>query len=107
MILCHLYKLIRFAISLLLPPDKPKKEWTMEDVRAALAEKAKALLPLELAWETSVVDLCRVLELNPSLAARADMYRKAGGLGAYEGTAEQNIWLHGQVMENLAKHGFD
>lgn len=106
MILCHLYKLIRFAISLLLPADKPKKEWTMDDVKAALAEKAKAFLPTVLAWDTSIVDLCKVLDLNPSLAARADMYRKAGGIGAYEGTAEQNIWLHNQVMENLAKHGF-
>lgn len=106
MILCHLFKLIRFAISLLLPADKPKHEWTMDDVKAALAEKAKAFLPIVLDWEHSLVDLCRVLDLNPSLASRADMYRKAGGLGAYEGTAEQNIWLHGQVMENLAKHGF-
>lgn len=106
MILCHLYKLIRFAISLLMPPQKPKHEWTIDDVKAALAEKAKAYLPIVLAWDTSVVDLCRVLDLNPSLAARADMYRKAGGLGAYEGTAEQNIWLHNQVMASLAKHGF-
>ncbi len=106
MILCDLYKLIRFAISLLLPPEKPKREWTMEDVHAALTEKAKAFLPTVLAWDTSIVDLCKVLDLNPGLAGRADMYRRAGGLGAYEGTSEQNIWLHNQVMESLAKHGF-
>lgn len=106
MILCHLFKLIRFAISLLLPPDKPKKEWNINDVRAALAEKAKAVSHMQLAWDTSIVDLCKLLELNPSFAARADMYVKAGGAGRYMGSEEQNIWLHCQVMENLAKHGF-
>lgn len=104
MILCHLYKLIRFAISLLLPADKPKHQWTMEEVRAALAEKAKAVPDLE--WNTSIVDLCRLLDLNPSFPARNDMYVKAGGKGVYHGSEEQNIWLHRQVMENLAKHGF-
>lgn len=105
MILCHLFRLIRFAISLLLPAGKPKKEWTIDDVKAALAEKAKALSP-PLDWDKSIVDLCRLLELNPSFTARLDMYVKAGGAGVYHGSAEQNIWLHNQVMENLAKHGF-
>lgn len=106
MIRCLFFKMIRYAISLLMPTEKPKPEWTIYDVKAALAEKSKAYLPTVLAWDTSLVDLCKTLDLNPSLAARADMYRKAGGLGAYEGTAEQNIWLHGQVMDSLAKHGF-
>lgn len=104
MILCHLYKLIRFAISLLLPPEKPRKEWTIADVKAALAEKAKGFAGLE--WETSLVDFCKLLELNPSFSARNEMYVKAGGKGAYHGSEEQNIWLHGQVMESLAKNGF-
>lgn len=105
MILCHLFKLIRFAISLLLPPEKPKPQWTMEDVRSALAEKAQTL-SMQLDWQTSLVDLCRLLDLNPSFAARNDMYVKAGGKGVYQGSEEQNIWLHAQVMESLAKHGF-
>ncbi len=105
MILCHLFKLIRFAISLLLPTEKPKKEWTIDDVKAALAEKAKDV-PAASDWARSIVDLCRVLDLNPSFAARNDMYVKAGGKGTYTGSEEQNIWLHNQVMEGLAKHGF-
>ena len=106
MILCHLFKLIRYAISLLLPPEKPKKEWTIDDVKAALAEKAKATSSPHPDWDNSIVDLCRLLELNPSFAARNEMYVKAGGKGTYTGSEEQNIWLHGQVMESLAKHGF-
>lgn len=104
MILCNLYRLIRFAISLLLPPDKPKKEWTIEDVKAALAEKARGLPDCD--WDHSIVDLCRLLDLNPSFKSRNEMYIKAGGKGTYAGTEQQNIWLHAQVMENLAKHGF-
>lgn len=106
MILCNLFKLIRFAISLLLPPEKPKREWTIEDVKAALAEKAKGAMYANLEWSTSIVDLCKLLDLNPSFGSRNDMYVKAGGTGVYMGSEEQNIWLHGQVMENLAKHGF-
>lgn len=105
MILCHLFRLIRFAISLLLPTEKPKKEWTIDDVKAALTEKAKAI-DHPLAWDTSLVDLCKLLELNPSFPARNEMYVKAGGIGGYQGSADQNIWLHSQVMESLAKHGF-
>ncbi len=104
MILCHLYKMIRFAISLMMPADKPKHEWTMEDVKRVLAEKAKAYPHLD--WDKSVVDLYRLLDLDPTFAARNNMYLLAGGRGTYIGSEEQNIWLHGQVMENLAKHGF-
>lgn len=104
MILCHLFKMIRFAISLLMPPEKPKKEWTIDDVRAALAEKARDFPQFD--WSRSIVDLCRLLELDPSFKARAEMYVKAGGKGAYEGSEQQNIWLHAQVMDSLARHGF-
>lgn len=106
MILCRPYRMIKFAISLLLPPDKPKPEVTIEDVEAALAEKAKNPPFTKLGWRTSIVDLCRLLELDPSFAARTEMYVKAGGGGTYIGSEEQNIWLHGQVMESLAKQGF-
>lgn len=105
MILCRLFQMIRFAISLLLPADKPKKECTIDDVKAALAEKAKAIgEPLD--WEHSVVDLCKLLDFDPSFGARQDMYVKAGGASQYEGTSEQNIWLHSHVMAGLAEHGF-
>lgn len=106
MILCHLYRLIRFAISLLLPADKPKHEWTIDDVKAALAEKAKGAMYKDLDWNTSIVDLCRLLDLDPKFVARNEMYVKAGGSGPYHGSEEQNVWLHSKVMENLAKQGF-
>ena len=105
MIVSTLFRMIRFAICLLMPKDKPRKEWTLDDVKAALADKAlQKGEPLN--WDKSIVDLCRVLELNPSLVSRREMYEAEGGEGAYGGTAEQNIWLHGRVMQRLVEDGF-
>jgi hypothetical protein len=105
MILTHLYKLIQFAISLIMPSHKPRKEWTIDDVKAALADKAKAVgEPLD--WHTSHRRSLQAARSQSELRAAPDMYVKAGGAGAYAGSAEQNIWLHQQLMENLAKHGF-
>lgn len=105
MLLSMLYRVIRYAISLLLPHDKPRQECTIDDVKAALAEKAMSAAET-LNWQTSIVDLCKLLGFNPTLEARREMYEKAGGAAPYTGSPEQNIWLHGQVMEHLAKQGF-
>lgn len=100
-----LFLLIRFAICLLMPKGKPRKEWTLDDVKAALANKAlQKSEPLN--WNNSIVDLCKVLELNPSLASRREMYESAGGEGDYSGTAAQNQWLHAYVMQKLVEDGF-
>lgn len=105
MLVSLLYRVIRFAISLLLPHDKPRQEWTIEDVKAALAEKARSSTET-LNWQMSIVDLCKLLGFSPTFDARKEMYEKAGGDGNYTGSPEQNIWLHAQLMEHLAKHGF-
>jgi hypothetical protein len=103
-----LFAMIRFAICQLLyaaMPDKPRRDWTMDDVRAVLAERAKTRGET-LNWKLSIVDLCRLLELNPSLESRRGLYELEGGEGEYTGTAQQNIWLHVAVMERLVKEGF-
>lgn len=105
MILSTLYRLIRFAIGLLMPADKPRPEWTVDDVKAALAAKSKQSTR-RLNWDTSIVDLCLLLGFDPTYEARKEMFEKAGGAGTYKGSAEQNIWLHGRVMESLAEQGF-
>jgi hypothetical protein len=105
LVLTPLYLLIRFAICLIMPKEKPRREWTLDDVWAALEQKAKERGET-LNYRLSIVDLCRVLDLSPTLAARRDMYEKAGGEGEYTGTAQQNIWLHAQVMDALVKQRF-
>lgn len=55
-------------------------------------------------WQTSIVDLMKLVGLDPSFANRKEL---AGELGMedYEGTAEQNIALHHAVMNLLAAEG--
>mgnify|MGYP006189159287 CR=1 FL=1 len=55
-------------------------------------------------WQTSIVDLMKLVGLDPSFANRKEL---AGELGMtdYEGTAEQNIALHHAVMNLLALEG--
>lgn len=106
MILGRLYKLIRYAIRLLLPSDKPPAAYTMDEVKAILADIAHDKPHLG-NWDTSIVDLCKLLDLDPSMAARRDLYAEFNGAGQYTGSAEQNTWLHRQVMEAIARDGFD
>jgi len=55
-------------------------------------------------WQTSIVDLMKLVGLDPSFENRKEL---AGELGieGYEGTAEQNIALHHAVMNLLALEG--
>ena len=55
-------------------------------------------------WQTSIVDLMKLVGIDPSFANRKEL---AGELGMsdYEGTAEQNIALHHAVMNPLALEG--
>lgn len=55
-------------------------------------------------WKTSIVDLMKLVGIDPSYANRKEL---AGELGMtdYEGTAEQNIALHHAVMNLLALEG--
>ena len=55
-------------------------------------------------WQTSIVDLMKLVGIDPSYANRKEL---AGELGMtdYEGTAEQNIALHHAVMNLLALEG--
>lgn len=55
-------------------------------------------------WQTSIVDLMKLVGIDPSFANRKEL---AGELGmeGYEGTAEQNIALHHAVMNLLALEG--
>jgi 3-oxoacyl-ACP reductase-like protein len=55
-------------------------------------------------WQTSIVDLMKLVGIDPSFDNRKEL---AGELGmeSYEGTAEQNIALHHAVMNLLALEG--
>ncbi len=59
----------------------------------------------KLNWRTSIVDLMKLLDLDASLANRAELAGELGYTGEKNGSAEMNIWLHRRVMEELEKNG--
>jgi 3-oxoacyl-ACP reductase-like protein len=56
-------------------------------------------------YQSSIVDLLKLLDLDSSLSARKEL---AGELGVHvgaDGSAEENIALHKAVMAKLAENG--
>jgi hypothetical protein len=74
------------------------------DVDSTLADLA-AKKGQKLNYESSIVDLMKLLDLDPSLANRQSLATELGYGGAKDGSAEMNIWLHKRVMEELEKNG--
>jgi hypothetical protein len=74
------------------------------DVDAVLAELAKTK-GQELNYKTSIVDLMKLLDLDPSLENRKELAEELGYTGAKDGSAEMNIWLHKAVMTKLEENG--
>lgn len=58
----------------------------------------------KLNWRTSIVDLMKLLGLDPSFANRKELAAELGDTD-YSGTAEENIWLHKKTMQEIAKNG--
>lgn len=74
------------------------------DVEAILSAQA-AGAGQELNWRTSIVDLMKLVGIDPSLANRKELATELGYTGALDGSAEMNIWLHKAVMRELAANG--
>ena len=75
------------------------------DVDAVLTQRMAARGGSALNWKTSIADLMRLLDLDPSLDNRKALASELGYTGAKDGSAEMNIWLHHKVMEGLAANG--
>ncbi len=74
------------------------------DVDAVLAEMASEK-GQKLNYKTSIVDLMKLLDLDPTLENRKELAEELGYSGARDGSAEMNIWLHKAVMEKLEENG--
>lgn len=82
----------------------PPQAISVVDVEAILNDLA-AKAPQKLNWRTSIVDLMTLLGLDSSLTERKQLAQEMGYTGALDGSAEMNIWLHKQVMRELAANG--
>jgi len=72
------------------------------DVAAVLAAKPGAD---KLNWQSSIVDLMKLVGMESSLTERKELATELGYTGAHDGSAEMNIWLHKAVMKALADNG--
>lgn len=79
----------------------------MVDVEAKLDELEKAH-PEDLDWKKSIVDLCKLLDIDSSYGARKEMALELGYTQEKidcDGSAEMNLWLHKTVMAKIAENG--
>ena len=59
----------------------------------------------DLNYKSSIVDLMKLLGLDSSLEHRQQLADELGYTGEKDGSAEMNIWLHKEVMRQLAANG--
>jgi hypothetical protein len=77
---------------------------TAVDIEAVLKQKA-AMKSEKLNWESSIVDLMKLVDLDPSLENRKALASELGYSGNTQDSAAMNTWLHRQVMQELAASG--
>ena len=71
------------------------------DADQALEKIAHSKGDPDLNWQTSIVDLMKLLGLDSSLANREQLATELGYTGEKNGSAEMNTWLHEAVMERI------
>ncbi|MBL8267071.1 DUF3597 domain-containing protein [Steroidobacter sp.] len=86
------------------PAPAPQPAPANVDV-AAVLEGLAAKQTQKLNWRTSIVDLMKLVGLDSSLENRKELARELGYKGDTADSAAMNIWLHKQVMNQLAAHG--
>lgn len=85
-----------------VPPAIVQPTLSDVDIEARLAEMAQGK---DLNWQTSIVDLMKLVGIDSSLANRKELAQELGYTGALDGSAEMNIWLHRATMRKLAENG--
>ena len=75
------------------------------DVDQVLTEIAREKGNPDLNYRSSIVDLMKLLGMDSSLENRKELATELGYKGPTDGSAEMNIWLHKEVMRQLAAHG--
>jgi hypothetical protein len=59
----------------------------------------------KLDWTVSIVDLMKLVGMDSSLSARKELAKELGYGEDTADSAKMNIWLHKQVMHQIAQHG--
>ena len=82
------------------PTPAPKEV----DVEAVL-NQLNAKSPQKLNWQTSIVDLMKLVGMDSSLQHRKELAAELGYKGDSNDSAAMNVWLHKAVMQKLAANG--
>ena len=77
-------------------------DMTPEEAKAALETRASKS-DEKLDWQHSIVDLMKLLGLDSSLTARKELAKELGYTGPLDGSAEMNVWLHKEVVKEVAE----
>ena len=56
-------------------------------------------------WQTSIVDLMKLLGMESSLAERRELAGELGYTGDTQDSAAMNIWLHNEVIQRIKDNG--
>ena len=59
----------------------------------------------KLDWTVAIVDLMKLVGMDSSLGARKELAKELGYGEDTKDSAKMNIWLHKQVMQQIAQHG--
>jgi hypothetical protein len=86
------------------PVAPPTPAMSQADLQAQLAQLS-AKSSQKLNWQTSIVDLMKLVGLDPSFANRKQLAQELGYTGDTNDSATMNIWLHKTVMDKLAASG--
>lgn len=61
--------------------------------------------PEKLNWQTSIVDLMKLVGMDSSLNHRKELAKELNFTGDINDSASMNIWLHKQVMKKISENG--
>ena len=86
------------------PPQQQAAPAQNVDVGAVLSEMA-SMKGGGGNYQTSIVDLLKLLDLDSSLQARKELANELNVHVGADGSAEENIALHRAVMDKLAENG--
>jgi len=87
------------------PQSAPAEQPANVDVGAVLSSMAEMKPDHGGNYQSSIVDLLKLLDLDSSLSARKELADELGVHGGEAGSAEQNSALHRAVMDKLAANG--
>lgn len=72
---------------------------------AAILDALAAKNPEHLDWKKSIVDLLKLVGMDSSLSARKELAHDLSFSGDESDSAGMNVWLHKEVLKQLAANG--